>query len=401
MKTPFLLKFGYRNLLRNKSRTLIMCLGLILATAYSIFALNFARSGSAEVVKNFLKQYSGSEQEVHPEYYPDKLNYKRFNPYRLVDLEEHKDILTSKKVKRITLPVFLIGKKNNLGVLLTGIEPQKEKTLSKVHRSVTQGHFLSGGMNNEILIGQRLALKLGVVIGDEVGVIGQAINGAFANDLFTVTGIINFGGGDLEETLSFTNLKASQYFANIPSDQVHQVVNFDLDHLITKTSHQLNLVSWKKILPEISVSISFIDHFTWIVSLVIVLVICLGLSNTLMISFLEREAEFKTLNILGAKSTWVLKALFIEIALLSFIGIGLGIVLGHLITVYFSIVPINLEMFTNGKPIMLGGMTIKPLVRLAPDFEIYWKTPLTILSFLLVTLIYPFTKIIRRSQRAH
>jgi len=62
----FLIKYSWRNLFRHPMRTLVMVLGLAFGTGYIIFALNLAKSGSREVVADFLSQYFGHHQVVHP-----------------------------------------------------------------------------------------------------------------------------------------------------------------------------------------------------------------------------------------------------------------------------------------------------------------------------------------------
>jgi hypothetical protein len=79
----FLLKFSYRNLWRAPKRTLIMIFSLCFGTGFIIWDLNFANSGSKEIMKEFLAQYAGQYQITHPEYYDGK-NFKKFNIYKTI-----------------------------------------------------------------------------------------------------------------------------------------------------------------------------------------------------------------------------------------------------------------------------------------------------------------------------
>src|SRR5690606_26652612 len=121
----FLIKFSYRNLLRVPKRTFIMILSLALGTGFIIWDLNFANSGSKEVMKEFLSQYAGLYHITHKDYY-DKENKKLFNNYKtLSDEEIANPELIKMSTKRITAPVFISGEKKTLGVLLTGVEVEK------------------------------------------------------------------------------------------------------------------------------------------------------------------------------------------------------------------------------------------------------------------------------------
>lgn len=394
----FLFKFSYRNIWREPKRALIMILSLSLGTAYILWVLNFAEAGSKEVIKEFLSQYAGSYQITHKDYYPEG-NTKRYNPFAIIEDGELPSDQKVASLPRVVSPVFISGNKKTLGVLLNGTIPDKELTLSKLRESVKAGRFLDSSRPNEILIGMSLANKIDAQIGDQVALIGQARDGSVANDLFEVVGLIDFGGGDLEDALSFTTLKSAQDFFSLKENQYHQLINFNMERT-PPPSDQFKVTTWHQLIPEVSVSIRFIDGFTKIVCVVIVIVISLGLSNTLMISFLERQKEFEALNIIGANRWWILGTLILEVFILGTAALILGLILGHIFTIINFYYPINLELFTNGKPMYLGGMLIHPYVKIFPVNKYYWQVSLLIYAFLVISMIYPSYKIMNRGRNA-
>lgn len=396
----FLVKFSYRNLWRAPKRTLIMLMSLAIGSGFIIWNLNFANSGSKEVMKEFLTQYAGQYHITHKEYY-DELNKKEFNNFKTITDEQIPDkSLHEYSTRRVTAPVFVSGEKKTLGVLLVGLETEKETKLTTLARAVNVGRFLNPAGEREIILGKRLAKRIDVKIGDEVATIGQALDGSVANELMTVVGLIDFGGGDLEESLAFTQIQTAQNLMVMAPEQYHQRVDFNMKDDTLPVIPNLAVTNWDDILPEIGVSVRFIDNFTWIVSFIIVLVISLGLSNTLMITFFEREQEFQSLNIIGAKTMWVTLSLMLEVFMLGTVALFLGAILGHIVTTYCYYFPIDLQIYTGGKPIIMGGMQIQPLVRLYPVIQYYWQVPLMIYFFLGSTMIYPLVRVVRRSKNA-
>lgn len=396
----FLIKFAYRNLWRAPKRTAIMLLSLALGSGFIIWDLNFANSGSKEVMKEFLAQYAGQYHITNKDYY-DENNKKEFDNYKTMTDDEIQDkSLFEKSSRRVTAPVFVSGEKKTLGVLLTGLEVDRENKLSTIYRAVTTGKFLNPTGEKEIILGKKLAQRINVAVGDEVAVIGQGLDGSVANDLMKVVGLLDFGGGDLEESLAFTQITSAQQLLSMDPSRYHQRVSFDMENEVLPTIPGLAVTNWDDILPEIGVSVRFIDNFTWVVSVIIVLVISLGLSNTLMITFFEREQEFQSLNIIGAKTSWVTKALMIEVFIMGTAAVMAGALIGHLFTTYCYYNPINIQLFTGGKPIIMGGMIIQPLVRIYPVTQYYWQVPLMIYFFLSLTMIYPLIRVIRRSKNA-
>lgn len=396
----FLIKFSYRNLWRAPKRTIIILLSLSLGTGFIIWDLNFANSGSREVMKEFLTQYAGEFHITHKDYYAEN-NKKEFNNFKVITDDEIPDkSLLDYSTRRVTAPVFISGEKKTLGVLLTGLETEKEMKLTTLARAVNVGRFLNPSGDREIILGKRLARRINVELGDEVAVIGQALDGSVANELMTVVGFIDFGGGDLEESLAFTQISTAREFLVMTPDQYHQRVDFNMNDDSLPVIPGLAVTKWTDILPEISVSIRFIDRFTWIVSFIIVLVLSLGLSNTLMITFFEREQEFQSLNIIGAKTSWVTLSLMIEVFLLGTVAVFIGALIGHVATTLCYYYPVNIQLFTGGKPIIMGGMIIQPLVRIYPVLQYYWQVPLMIYFFLGATMLYPLVRVVRRSKHA-
>ena len=398
-RLAYLIKFSYRNLFRVPKRTIIMIMSLSFGTGFIIWDLNFASSGSKEIMKEFLAQYAGQYHITHPEFY--QKNKKEFNVFKTMTDEdlENKELIP-KSTRRVSAPIFVSGERKTLGVLLTGLEVEKELTLSSLYKSVTIGKFLAKDGSKEIVLGKKLAQRLEVKVGDEIVIIGQGLDGSVANDLYKLTGMLDFGGGDLEESLAFTQIESAQEFLSLPPERFHQRVNFDMQNDELPVLKNLAVTPWPEILPEIGVSLKFIDNFTWIVSVIIVIVVSLGLSNTLMITFFEREQEFTSLNIIGARTSWITAALMIEVFVMGTVAILIGTLLGYVATLYFSHYPINIQLFTGGKPIIMGGMTIAPLIRIYSVSKYYWQVPLMMYFFLVITMVYPLIRVINRSKNA-
>lgn len=396
----YLLKFSYRNLFRSPKRTLIMITSLCLGCGFIIWDLNLAKSGSKEMIKEFLSQYVGRYHITHPEFYRPK-NKKEFNIYKTMSDEELEDkSVIEKSTRRAVAPVFISGEKKTLGVLLTGLEVLKETSLSTLYQAVNVGRFLDHKGSKEILLGKKFAQRIEAKIGEEVAIIGQAIDGSVANDLYTVVGLVDFGGGDMEEALAFTQLHSAQELLTLPPERFHQRVSFDMNVAQLPKLQNLTVTEWSEILPEIFVSIRFIDDFTWIVCIIIVVVVSLGLSNTLMVTFFEREQEFNSLNIIGAKGSWITTSLMMEVLTMGTIAIIIGIAIGFAATTYFNYYPINIAIFSGGKPIIMGGISISPMIRIYSINKHYWQVPLMIYFFLILTMIYPLMRVIRRSKYA-
>ena len=60
------------------------------------------------------------------------------------------------------------------GVMVSGIDPQREARVTTMKHVIRQGEYLSGGDNNQTIIGNLLAENLKVGVSDELVLLGQA-----------------------------------------------------------------------------------------------------------------------------------------------------------------------------------------------------------------------------------
>lgn len=281
--------------------------------------------------------------------------------------------------------------------MITGIDPELEKNLNNLSQTIKSGEFLPGKDFHEIIIGRRLAKKLKVSLGEEVALVGQAFDGSFANELFKVVGIFDFGGGDREEKIAFIGLEAARSFYVIPDELYHTRAIFSETPPLVNGA-KLKTHHWEELVPEVALSIRFIDNFTKIISFILVIVICLGLSNSLMITFIERNKELRTLNILGTHHFKIIGILGIEVLTLSFFSLLSGLLLGHLATLYFNINPLDIKLFTGGKAIIMGGMQLHPMIRFYPQKEYYLFVPLLIMFFISLSFMVPLKTVLKRNE---
>jgi len=391
----FLIKFGMRNLLRAKGRTLLMFFGLCLSSAFILWSLNFSFSGSREVMNQFLEQFQGHYQVAHKDYFNSD-DVKEFNFFKLVSDKDFPHLL-EESTPRITGGAFISGLHKSSGVMVTGIDPEKESQFTKLSTTISEGEFLPGKSPFEIIIGRRLAKKLKVSLGDEVALVGQGYDGSFANELFLIVGIFDFGGGDKEEKIAFTRLESSQDFFAIDHDHYH-LRAFFTENPPTLESDHLKLGHWSELVPEVALSVRFIDNFTKIISFILIVVICLGLSNSLMITFIERDKELRTLNILGTSQLKIMGILGVEVLTLSFFALGSGLILGHLATLYFNLNPLDIKMFTGGKAIIMGGMELHPMIKFYPQGQYYIYVPFVILFFIGLSFLVPLKTVLKRKE---
>lgn len=398
-RLKLLLRLAAINLLRSKRRTFLLCTGLALGSAFIIFTLNLSSSASKEVTHEILSSYIGLYQITHPDYYEDG-STKKFNFYKVLKSSEVLEHESDSTTFRTTTPVFLAGHNKSAGARLIGIDYLKEKRLNYLFKSVIKGKFFTDLGMKQILIGKKLGDILTLKIGDEVGVVGVSMDGSVANDMFQVVGLLDLGGGEIEEKLVFTRLNDARDFSAMSDDSFHQVVQFNtLSEIPPNEQGTYKVTKWEKTLPSVNRALKFLDSFMLSISALVIIVLSLGMANSLNISFIERENELLGLNTIGMSLGMIIASLLIEIFLLTCVGLSLGNMIGTSASYFFHFYPLDTSSLIKGKSFFIAGHLIHPTIRFAPDWMNNLKCTILMMSFIMTSFIYPILRIKKRCSR--
>ena len=394
MRTAFLFRYSHRNLWRNPRRTWLMLLSLSFGVAFILLIMNFSDSGINETRKEFLKHFTGEYTLTHPAYF-DQKNLSKFNKYKTVSDEDFPPDLLKMTAPRVLSKLYASTEKKTLGILMVGMDPVQEKGLSTIHHSLADGKFLSDSSNHELVLGAKIARMIGAKVGDEISIIGQANDGTTIGENFKLVGTLDLGGGDLEAVLALTNIKDAQQIL-VMDHRYHERISFDMKRPVVNST--VKVTTWEELLPEVASSMRFSTGFLKLISILVTFLVCVSLANNFMITFIQREKEFKTLQIIGTNSLWITTGLFIEGILLVSMGLIMGLLLGSLLTYYFNLHPIDMQFLNGGQPLLLGGMKIEPKVRVSAYADPYWIIPLQVFLIFGVAMIHPLLKVIKQNR---
>lgn len=394
----FLIKFAHKNIKRHPKRAVMLSTAIIITTAFVIWLLSLADSSTNQITNQITSAFSGRYTLSHPEFHDDE-DFRKMNFYKTINLRTIKSSEINQLAKRVFFPVFISGETKTAGSLLVGIEHLKEKELNTFSRSIKKGAYLKTQKGKGLLLGKKLAKKLGVVVGDQVALIGQGQRGAIANDLFTIKGIFSFGGAEIEEKLIITDIKSAQIFGEMSTNRIHSFISFK-DQKVSFNHKKLKMLSWKEFLTDVYLTINFTQEMTKFLTSLFIMIVCIGLSNTILLSFFERRKEIATLKTIGASSKWIVFTMVYEIFVISFIGVLIGNYIGYFAIDFFYNNPINLKIFSGGQDLLLGDIVLNPKIRLIHNNRFHLQASGVIILFISLSLIYPITYTIKRSNNA-
>ena len=223
---------AWRNLWRNRNRTLITMAAVFFAVFLSVLTTSFQDGIFGNLIKNVVSYYSGYIQVHKHGYWNEKIIDNAFP----VSEALIKKIESDENVKMVSprfesFALISSGEKTQ-GGLVVGIDAEKEKQIIHLDKKIIAGNYPVDG-SNAAIIGEGIGKKLKVKLNDTLIVLGQGYHGATAAGQFVVKGILKFGSPELNNKVMFISIKnASELFgtenmANILVIQMNNNLEMD------------------------------------------------------------------------------------------------------------------------------------------------------------------------------
>lgn len=242
-----------------------------------------------------------------------------------------------------TAAVIAFGTVNE-GAGLFGIDPLLEKGVTDLHRLVVEGAWDALAANpSGILLGYKLAQRLGARVGDRVAVTGET--GA-RKDL-QVVGILAVGLGSWDETTAVVNYPIAQGLAGWSSDEVSEIrlrtVLGELEGLRRQVQVLTNrrVERWEETNRAALQLFRTIGLTTYLLTGFVLVVAGFGISNKLATVILDKERDIAIMRAYGFSRS-ALRGLFVaQGLLLALAGVVLGCLIGLGGIAYFRAFPIR------------------------------------------------------------
>ena len=325
-------------------------LAIVFATMLLVFMLSFQFGSYDTMINTVVKIHTGHVQ-VQAEGYRDKMDVRLVVPNPGAVDDVIKDIPGIEAYTSRANAFSLVSSSDRTyGVLLTGIDPEREAKVSTLKKLVQRGEYLAQEDTDMALVGELLARNLKVDIGDELVALGQGRDGSVAASVLKVKGIFSSGEDKFDRNSVQMPLG---YFQDVFSMRgaVHEMVVLgrsledvkkikkELGAGVRSIDNDGNLVvlDWAELMPGIVQSIKLDLVSGLIMYVILIVVVAFSILNTFLMAIFERTREFGVLMAIGMTPGRLMKSLFLESATITLIGIILGIISGGMITWYYQV----------------------------------------------------------------
>ena len=283
------------------------------------------------------------------------------------------------------------------GVKIVGIDPSAERNSTAIAQRVVQGKFFEGNERSPILIGRKLAEKLDLRFRGKIVLSFQRPDGVIVYGAFRITGIF-----DTESTAfdgSTLLVRRSDLDELIGESFVHEIAlrlttNDSLNTVawqVARLYPKLQVETWKELAPELKLTAESSGVTSTIFLGIILLALLFGITNTMLMSVLDRVKEFGVLMAVGMKRRKIFAMIFLETIFLSITGSAVGVALGSGTIAWFNRTGIDLSLFSKGLSMYGIGSMLYPVIH----FSVYPSLGAMVILAACLSAIYPALKAIR------
>ena len=397
-----LLKLGWRNIWRNKRRSVLTILAITFATFFTVIMRGLAIGMWEFNVKNSVELFSGYLQIQRTGYQANPSLNKCFAyPGTVEPILKNEPTITG-YAPRILANGLVSFRDNSSGAGIIGFDPEGEKNF-RLHQRMHAGSFLQPG-SYEVVLGHKLLDNLKAHIGDTLVVLAQGFDGALGNLLFRIAGTMKLGVPEFDASAVFMDLGAAQELLALEG-RIHLVAlsvarltditsaHASLNHKLAEANpQQLVVLPWEEVLPELKQAMEFDRIGDWFFLWTLIIIVTFGILNTVLMSVTERFREFGVSLAIGMHPKKLVALVFIETGFLSTIGIVAGCLLGQTVNMYLAANPIEL---TGEFAALYEEYGILPQIVSAGRITITLTVAGLIAFFLFLSTLYPAYKVSR------
>ena len=350
-----LIKISWRNIWRNKLRSLVVIISIVFGLLGGIIIIAMSYGLNEERMNNAVDTYL-SHIQIHNNLFSEDYNIKHtINNLDAIEKAINEDERVVSYSKRIVLNGMLSNSNGSYGIQVKGIDPDEEIKVTNTYEKVIDGEYFKSKRDNTILVGKKLADKLNLKLKSKVVITFQDENYELTSLLYRVEGIFRSGNSRYDEMNVF--VKNKSITKNLPGFNGYHEMPILLSDIELRGEVKKDLIplssdniveGWDDISKELAYANEMLSAVLYIFMMIILSGLSFGVINTMLMAILERRKEIGMLMSIGMNRFKIFMMISFETIFLSLIALPFGLITSYLIVEYYSVVGIDLSVVEAG-----------------------------------------------------
>ena len=332
-------RLATRNLRRNKQRTLVATLTVAFGIVAFLLAGGFIAWIFEQMRESTIHSQLGHIQIVRPGYFEKGIA----DPYAFLLPDRSSEQQVVEKVPgfkslapRLAFSGLISHGDTTIAFIGDGVDPELERPISS-QVAIVSGHDLKTANESAVLLGEGLAKSMGVQAGDVVVLLATAANGSASAVEVKVAGTFATSTKDYDDSALRLPIQVARKLMKVKGasswvvvlDKTEQTADAAKQLVASLPADKFEVVPWSALADFYNKTVVLFSKQVSVVKFIIGLIIVLTISNTQMMSVLERTTEIGTSLAIGLRRNTVMRLFVAEGVLIGVAGGVLGVLLGY------------------------------------------------------------------------
>lgn len=384
---------SWRNVWRNKIRSLIILVSVALGITAGIFVTSFYKGLARQRIDKAINTEI-SHIQIHDKDFRENNEIARYIPDALEMTSRIRSMNAAAGVaSRLISYSMVASAETSTGVKISGVIPEDEMTVTNLQDHMVEGTYFTSVKRNPVLISSKLAEKLKVKMGSKIVITLQDLNNDIISGAFRITGIFDTKSPAFDESNVFVRYSDLSTLMLMPEGASHEIAVRAVENSKV-TGLRADLVSrfpgyeiltWSELSPELWFLTETMGFLAYVLIIIILLALLFGLVNTMLMLVLERIREIGMLMAVGMNKIRIFSMIVLESVFLALSGGVAGVVAGTLITLYFETHAIDLSVMGSA----YADLGFDTLVNTSLDVPLLLNITLMVILTGILGSVYP------------
>jgi ABC-type lipoprotein release transport system permease subunit len=350
-----LIQLAWRSLWRVPRRTAIIFAAVCIGVWAMVVVGSIVNGMLAQMVDRDVRLLTGHLQIHRTGYFDDAVIDRSMAPPD--DLTRQvAQVPGAAWAPRVRVPALIANARNSAEVTLVGVDPHLEPAVSSIRDSIVHGRYLTDADRHGVVVGERLARKLDLRVGETVVVTSEDTQDGIAARGFAVTGLFRTERKDVEEGAVFVPLSVAQSMLQMQREISEIAVVLPSAQAVARTRADLaqtfgpsyEVLTWEDAQPLLKAQLTLYQSFTFVWYLAVAIGIAFGIANTMLMAIHDRFREFGLVKALGMRPRLIVSQVMIESSYLLLMAMAAGSLLGGVTAAWLAQTGIDLTPLAQG-----------------------------------------------------
>ena len=345
----------WKNVWRNKARSVVIIAAIASGVWGGLLASAAFYGIAGQIVKSALENRF-SHVQIHRDGFVEHMDAKVFLPHGAELLRKVQSTAGVKAATgRVVVEALAATAKSTLPVSLLGVDPEAERRVTGIHSLISQGSYLSEETREGVVVGQKLASRLGLRLRSKLVMTFQGGDGPLTGGAFKVAGIFKTESAPFDESTVFVRQEDLWPLLGV-GENIHEVAviarsaesSVPVFESLQKAFPRYSVQSWSELAPELKYVSAIGEQMMGAFIAVIFMALAFGIVNTMLMAVLERSREFGMLMAVGMHDRKIVQMVVVETIWIALIGGIAAIVAGAATLAWLGRTGVDLGHFAKG-----------------------------------------------------